>query len=508
MTTPLEDMKSAVGVAVCNGLDELGATLLYSGARALNTGVGVKPGLLMIGAGALSYYLQASGCGWPDEGINTNQPPIPGCWGGTGGFVQVWQKQPMFPQAPETSVTVNMLQFLGWITPFNFELHSSGEYSTAYADYDYINEVGEQRRANSIIRGDKNLRPMPMFMKSFPSEGQEFICETEEEPNEPVLMPSQEVNYGDCNYTVNHLGWGLNTDSDLLYSVHEVLPGATNGVRAGGGRMGGCNFEPTLIVYGGDGGGGDGVPIPPVPTPGDDGQPWWVPLAKQAAATAAGNLIASGLRALFTQPYEGVLYQMPAPCDVDEEGNPLVWTGSIPPQAFQKATLDRLDALSNQMAQHLAWKTPICGDVPVDVEGEWRKISFRSDEVSPYGKSRLRKYLRYRSMSGIGLGDLVDHWKTFTWTSGATRVRHSGASWGTVEVWASSLDEGKRVIQHAAREAGIDTAKAGRWTDRVSSSTRLGVSLLMRVDTRKGFYWISMRDGSDNRPIVATESHQ
>ena len=504
MPTPLENMKAAVGVAVCNGLDEIGNTLLYSGARALSTGAGAKPGLLMIGAGALSYYLQQTGCGWTDTGGNTNQPPIPGCWGGTGGFVQVWQQQPMFPDNPESPVTVNMVQFLGWITPFNFEVIGNADYSTAYAQYDYIGEDGEQARGESIIRGDLNLRPSPMYMKSFAGEGQEFICEIEEEPNEPVLMPSQEVDYGDCNYTVNHLGWGLNTDSDLLYSVHEVLPGATNGVRAGGGRMGGCNFEPTLIVYGGDGGGGTGVPIPPVPIPGDDGEPWWVDLAKQAAATAAGNLIANAIRALLTQPYEGVLYQMPAPCDVDAEGNQLVWTGSIPPQAFQKATLDRLDALSNQMAQHLAWKTPICGDVPVEVEGEWRKISFRSDEVSPYGTNRLRKYLRYRSVSGLGLGELVDHWKDFTWLSGPTRVRHSGASWGTVEVWASSLDEGKRVIQHAAREAGVDTAEAGRWTDRVSSSTRLGVSLLMRVDTSGGFYWITDREGSDGRPIVAT----
>ena len=121
MTTSLENMKAAVGVAICQGLDEVGATLLYSGARAINTGVGAKAGALMIGAGALSYYLQQTGCTWPEEGINTNQPPIPGCWGGTGGFVQVWQNQPFVEPGYQTSVTVNMQQFLGWITPFDFE---------------------------------------------------------------------------------------------------------------------------------------------------------------------------------------------------------------------------------------------------------------------------------------------------------------------------------------------------------------------------------------------------
>ena len=164
--------------------------------------------------------------------------------------------------------------------------------------------------------------------------------------------------------------------------------------------------------------------------------------------------------------------------------------------------------IMRMLQQHLHWKTPICPPVEPELEGEWRKISFRSDEVSPYGKSCLRKYLRYRSVSGLGLGELVDYWKTFTWTSGATRVRHSGASWGTVEVWAASFDEGKRVIQHAAGEAGIDTAQTGRWSSRVSSSSRLGVSLLMRVDTTGGYYWITEREGSSGRPLVAYPHNQ
>ena len=168
----------------------------------------------------------------------------------------------------------------------------------------------------------------------------------------------------------------------------------------------------------------------------------------------------------------------------------------------------RVDALAEMLQVHLAYKTPTCTPSTPELEGEFRTISFRSDETSPYGKSRLRKRLRYRSSSGLGLGEIVDHWKDFTFTGGPIRVRHTGSSWGTVEVWASTEAEGKRVIQHAAGEAGIDPNQVGRWSTRRSNSSRLGVSLPMRVDTTGGYYWITARDGSDNRPIVARNSDQ
>ena len=169
--------------------------------------------------------------------------------------------------------------------------------------------------------------------------------------------------------------------------------------------------------------------------------------------------------------------------------------------------LDRLDAISSQLTQHLQWKTPICSPEPVQLEGDFRTISFRSDETSPYGKSRLRKRLRYRSLSGIGLGELVDYWKDFTWEAGSVVVGHVGASWGSPQVWAASADEGKRVLLHAAGEAGIDPNQVGEWRIGSSNSARYGVSGTMRVDTTKGFYWITARDGASERPIVAKTPH-
>ena len=167
----------------------------------------------------------------------------------------------------------------------------------------------------------------------------------------------------------------------------------------------------------------------------------------------------------------------------------------------------RVDALAEMLQVHLSYKTPTCGTERPQLEGVFRTISFRSDETSPYGKSRLRKRFRYRSSSGLGLGEVVDHWKDFTYAAGPVCVIHSGSSWGTPQVWAATADEGKRVIQHAAREAGIDPDQVGKWTISGSDNPRIGVPGQMRVDTTGGYYWITARDGSDGRPIVARRSN-
>ena len=187
-----------------------------------------------------------------------------------------------------------------------------------------------------------------------------------------------------------------------------------------------------------------------------------------------------------------VQYQLPGGMNLE---------GSL--QALAQQNLTILEVLQ----QHLLWKTPTCPKETPELEGDFRTISFRSDETSPYGKSRLRKRFRYRGSSGVGLGAIVDHWKDFTFQSGPVCVIHSGASWGTPQVWAASESEGKRVILHAAGEAGIDPNQVGKWSVSSSDNARYGVFGTMRVDTTGGYYWITSRDGSDNRPIVATSPH-
>ena len=506
MATALEDMQNAVGAYICAGLGTIGPGLLWSGANLMRTGAGVKPGVLAIGAGALSMYLQQTNCTWPSAGNPQNQPPIPGCWEAENGYIRIWQIRPSDPTPEGKPISVNMGRFLGFELPFDWQMNDNGKESFAYATYNFLYEDGSPSSSTMVIRGTTTFEPFPMYMKGDTYDDSEFVCK-EDQPSPPeVIMPPQTINYGDCVYNIEHLGWMIDPDSDLLYSAHAVTPGGSAGVRAGGGVMGGCNFEPTLIIAGGDGTGGPGVPLPPIPPGGGGDEPWWLPLAKQAAATAAGSLAAKAIEELLTLPYEGVEYLMPAPCDKDEDGNPLIWTGEVPTQKFESAVLDRLDALSGQISQHLAWKTPICSPEPPALEGEFRTISFRSDEVSPFGNSRLRKRLRYRSSSGNDLDALIDHWKDFVWQAGPVVVGHVGGPWGSPQVWAASESEAKLVLHHAAAEAGFDPDQVGEWKVGVSSGTRLGVSGTMRVDTTGGYYWITARDGSDNRPIVAYPS--
>lgn len=182
--------------------------------------------------------------------------------------------------------------------------------------------------------------------------------------------------------------------------------------------------------------------------------------------------------------------------------NPFAPDENPPPPELPHDPIDYSDDFTDIKERLERIENCACGVPPIP-EGEFRTISFRSDETSPYGKSRLRKRIRYRSVSGNDLGALVDYWKDFSYEGGPTRVRWTGGAWGTVEVWASTEAEGKRVIQHAAGEAGFDPFETGHWSVRVSSSSRLGVRGTVRVDTTGGYYWITDRDGSDQRPTVA-----
>ena len=230
--------------------------------------------------------------------------------------------------------------------------------------------------------------------------------------------------------------------------------------------------------------------------------PEWQRLLEAALAGAAGAAINQALDAALAKVYDGAIYRMEAPCDKDADGNPLVWEKQIPPAPSTDALGYRLTAIHEQISQALAWKTPICNEQP-EPEGDYRTIHFRSASPSPFSSSRLRKRFRYRSTSGLGLDEITNYWKDFTFESGPVVVKHVGSSLGRPQVWAATEDEGKRVIRHAFGEAGIDPDQVGRWLIGSSDSPRLGVSDTMSVDNSGGYYMIKYRDGSDGPSYVA-----
>jgi hypothetical protein len=210
------------------------------------------------------------------------------------------------------------------------------------------------------------------------------------------------------------------------------------------------------------------------------------------------------LEQFFEQDIPGITYSLTGICEDVEEGQTQpIAEFKVEPAKNLGAIINRLDTMDDMLQQHLAWKTPICKPC-IEQKGDWRSIAFLSDEVSAFGKSRLRKRLRYRSTSGIGLSGVIDHWKDFVWQAGPVCVQHADHTWGTPQCWAASINEGKRVIRHAAGEAGFDPDKNGRWVVSGSDSPRVGVPGTMRVNRSGGYYWITARDGSESRPTVGT----
>ena len=356
-----------------------------------------------------------------------------------------------------------------------------------------------------------------------PAEGDE--CGGDPDGNIPVPPDAfNPINYTDvetnCTYTINLLGFGETYQGGPQVPIYNIQQ-ATPGLRANGGRVGGCNFDPVIYMPGpttgpgdGPGGGGGGGGGGPIVIPwdggggggGGGGTPDWVQLLLNALAGGGGTIIANLILDALKQVYPGLIYRMVSVCEKDPDGEPIseAIEVPIPDLPAPDAQLARLDALVELLQASKNFKQPICeSESPPIPEGDFRTVSFRSDETSPYGKSRLRKRFRYRSVSGNDLSALVDHWKDFSWEGGPYRVRWVGGSWRSPEIWAASEAEGQRVIQHAAAEAGVSPLKGGRWSTRLSSSGRQGVPGTMRVDTTGGYYWITARDGSDERPIVA-----
>lgn len=143
-----------------------------------------------------------------------------------------------------------------------------------------------------------------------------------------------------------------------------------------------------------------------------------------------------------------------------------------------------------------------CPEKP-ELAKHWRSIRFESDEKTPRGNRRLSKLFRYRGVSPGVVDDVADHWKDFRWTTGPACVYHKGSPLGTPKVWAATADEGKRVIRHAGREAGIDPDQVGEWGVSGSDNPRYGVSLEVGLFCVDGCWSATARPGPSGYPEAA-----
>ena len=341
------------------------------------------------------------------------------------------------------------------------------------------------------------------------------VCKGDPQGPPPPTIPTYE--YTDqstgCTLIIETLGFSESSPG-VIDPVFRFTPG-TELRGNGGGIIGGCNFSPTIYYQpgpggGDDGGDGEGPPrLPPIPDPGPpeepEGPPYWLDLLYRALAGAAGAAVANALADYFEWPYAGTTYRLISACEVDDSGEPISEAVEVPIPSLKNldAVLARVDALTELMQGLKDFRQPICYVKPAD--GDARTISFVSETKSPNGNDYLRKRFSYRSKSGKDLGGVIDHWSNFQFDAGSVVVGHVGSSLGTLKVWAASVDEGKRVIQHAAAEAGVNPDQNGQWTTGSSDSSRCGVSGRMRVNTKGGYWWITDRKGAERRPIVGYE---
>lgn len=497
----LELLDRAAGAATCQVLTAAGSGLVGAGAVSLWA---AGTGFAAMGAGAISLLAANYLCPDMPLGGTDPNPQIEGCQevDGYGDLEVFWGGEWILAFPPGNIYGVAGIRAVEIIDQYIYQNTDSNWVS--FIEWRY---VGDQVTSSTQYtnRYEEEIRKVKWRIN--PTEGSCIRGSNEPQPVPPEAF--EEIQYIDnvtnCTYNVNLQGFAQEVPGGGVNPVYLIESPPV--LRTDGGRMGGCNFPPTIYMPqpgGSDGGGGITIPVPPGGggPDGPGGVPWWAPALAGAVGGALLNQLAEAVDDLLAPVVDAGSFTLTAPCDKDASGNPEQRIWQFPQQTQPERVLSHQVALMEIMQQHLDWKTPICDEAPT-LEGDFRTISFRSDETSPYGKSRLRKRFRYRSISGNDLSAVVDHWQGFTWDGGPYRVRWIGGSWRSPEIWAASEAEGQRVIQHAAAEAGFSPLEGGRWSTRLSSSGRQGVPGTMRVDTTGGYYWITARDGSDERPLVA-----
>jgi len=424
------------------------------------------------------------GCNWDTNGAGPPDVPTEGFTGckkfsqgvGTGWYTGQDDGQ-------------NYAALVQVIEVFKFEVvYIEGRLKPWVIEWDYISDAYQ---TPTRVVGSDAIGQQPINLRIVSEPG--AVCE-EDAPLGPPQPPTHvhpDPGSG-CEINVDFLGWGLR-ESGNVSGIWEMTPNLPAS-RSSGGVIGGCNFAPTIYVDGGGGGGGDGgggggysFPVPD-PLPPDGDEPWWAPLARGALQGAAAAGTQAVLEKLLETPYPGGSYELNGVCERDPNGDPMDVTRSttFPPAAGIDAVLHRLDALAEMFQFDKELRQPTCHIKPA-LTGDWVTVNFQSDEASPGGERPLRKQFRYRDQTSSPLETHVAHWESFEWDAGPVIVISKNLSWGTPQVWAASVEEGKRVIRHAAQVAGVDLDDPKhKWIVSGSNDPRYGRTGRMKLDTRRG----------------------
>ena len=476
----------AAGATTCQLLGAMGEALVGYGAISIAaSGVGLVP----LGIGAAAMLASNYACPWDPNQPSTLPPLLPlgdECWKTTGTFD--------INQYTNGVVEFQLLGGINEIVYVNFKYEQDGlsHYSIGgrLPGNERIYEANGYVGTNTVSGITSDIRVSNFTgtcLTPGPGGGVELP------PPYPYLDPGT-----GCELEVEVVGVGVLPDGTADF-VWKISPAPQT--RASGGVISGCNFAP-VVYYGGGGGGGGGGPIslPWDDTgPGPSGEPWWKDALELALGGAVAAIVNKALAELFDTPIPQWQYTMRAACNYKQDGSYEDYTITLPEAKYQERMLQLAETQLDFLQQHLLWKTPTCTG-GVNIAGDPVTVNFVSDEYSLDGNNVLRKRFVYFDQTGAPLEAHVTHWKDFVWNAGPACVNLEGTPMGKCQVWASTVDEGKRVITHAAAIAGIDVAD-GEWKVASSRSSRYGQPGTMRVARfSNGNYTVTKRSGPSGNP--------
>lgn len=118
--------------------------------------------------------------------------------------------------------------------------------------------------------------------------------------------------------------------------------------------------------------------------------------------------------------------------------------------------------------------------------------------------SARKKVISYRCAGAVDLEAHTLHWTNFEWAAGSVQVTCSGP-WGSIQVWAASEAEARRVIAHAHAIAGWPSSDvaAAEWAVRTVSGGRWGKPGVCRLRRSGRGYAVRTREGPDGPPLHA-----
>lgn len=326
-------------------------------------------------------------------------------------------------------------------------------------------------------------------------------CCIKSQPTGPITPPPPYV-YTDpddgCQINVSFQGWGVDGSGTYspVWQMDPILPPA----RAGGGVIGGCNFNPVVVYQPPGPPTIPPIPVTPSPAPGPGGRPWWVDAIREVIGGVISNIVASEIAKYLEPELPEFSKEIRAACEFDADGNYETFTVNFPVQKYGDRMLSWQDAQVDFMQQLFLWKTPVCSASPMPITGEPVSINFISEQPSASTGNYLRKLFTYFDQSGRSLAQHVEHWRNFVWEAGPSIVSVNNTKLGKPQVWAASNAEGQRVINHAAAIAGVDMTDA-EWLFMTPRSSRYGQTGVMRVHRSvDGLLGVTKRDGPSGFP--------